>query len=136
MNVKARSGYANLMRFAVVGVAGTSAHYALLLSLVEVAGVAYLWAAGAGFLLGALVNYVLSRMFVFASDRPHVDALPRFLLVALSGLLLTVMLMAGLVDLLGVHYLLAQVLTTVLLLFWHYLGNALWTFGQQPRPDA
>lgn len=116
------------LRFAAVGAVGTVAHYALLLFMVEVLGTAALAGAVAGFMLGAVVNYSLSRMLVFDSTRPHGEALPRFLAVAVVGLGWTALLMALLVDVAGLHYLLAQFLTTALLLLWHYAGNALWTF--------
>jgi len=43
------------------------------------------------------------------------------------------LLMSLFMELLGLHYLLAQVLTTALLLLWHYAGNALWTFRRGRR---
>lgn len=116
------------LRFAAVGAVGTAAHYALLLALVELVGVDPVIGSVAGFVLGALVNYTLSRSLVFASDRAHIEALPRFLTVAGTGLCWNALLMYVFVDWVGAHYLLAQVITTGLLLVWHYVGNALWTF--------
>lgn len=121
---------ARLLRFAAVGAVGTGAHYLLMVALVEILASPPLLASVGGFLTGALVNYSLSRRLVFASARAHVQALPRFMLVAGSGLLLNTGLMALFTGPLGWHYLLAQVLATALLLFWHYAGNALWTFGR------
>ena len=48
--------------------------------------------------------------------------------VLLAGLAWTALLMSLFMALLGLHYLPAQLLTTALLLLWHYAGNALWTF--------
>lgn len=116
------------IRFGMVGAIGTLAHYALLLVLVEGVGAGAMVGTASGSLLGALVNYVLSRRLVFASDRRHREALPRFLLVAASSLLLNAVLMYVLAVGLGWHYLLAQVLTTAMLLLWNYAANARWTF--------
>ncbi len=124
------------LRFAAVGAVGTLAHYALLLVMVEGFGARPLVGAAAGFVLGAVVNYALSRLLVFDSDRRHVEALPRFLAVAAMGLGWTALLMGLFVDLLGLHYMVAQIVTTGLLLLWHYAGNALWTFRQGTRPDG
>ena len=99
-----------------------------MLALVEGVGAPPLAGAAAGFALGALVNYALARRLVFASTRSHAQALPRFFAVALTGLAWTALLMSVFMGGLGLHYLLAQVLTTALLLLWHYGGNALWTF--------
>lgn len=124
---------ARLLRFALVGALGTAAHYALLVALVEGAGAEPVVGSVAGFVLGALVNYGLNRALVFRSARAHGEALPRFFAVAGVGLLWNAGLMRLLTGTVGLHYLPAQVLTTVLLLFWHYGANALWTFGRSPR---
>lgn len=121
-----------LLRFALVGAVGTAAHYALLLALVEGAGVDPIAGSVAGFLLGALVNYTMNRTLVFRSDRAHAEALPRFLAIAGMGLCWNALLMYLFVDLVGVHYLIAQIVTTAILLGWHYVGNALWTFRKHP----
>lgn len=124
------------VRFAVVGAFGTAAHYALLLALVEILGADPVVGSVAGFLLGALVNYTLNRRWVFRSDREHLEALPRFLAVAGMGLVGNSTLMALLVGMGELHYLLAQILTTSLLLVWHYVANALWTFRKRPSAVA
>lgn len=119
------------LRFAMVGALGTGAHYALLLGLVEGGGVDPVIGSVAGFVLGALVNYGLNRRLVFESERAHVEALPRFFAVAGLGLVWNALLMRLFVHTLGLHYLPAQIVTTALLLVWHYGGNAVWTFGRR-----
>ena len=121
-----------VLRFAAVGAVGTLAHYSLLLALVEGAGVDPVAGSVAGFVFGALVNYTMNRRLVFRSDRAHAEAMPRFFAVAGIGLLWNALLMYLLAELAGLHYLLAQVLTTGLLMLWHYAGNALWTFRHKP----
>lgn len=129
------AGLLRLGRFAAVGAVGTAAHYALLVALVEGLGAASLTGSVAGFGLGAVVNYSLSRLFVFRSDRAHREALPRFFVVALAGLCWNALLMA-LLTALGLHYLVAQILTTALLVLWHYGAHAVWTFRRDPAADA
>ncbi|AWI75772.1 polysaccharide biosynthesis protein GtrA [Parazoarcus communis] len=124
----ARAELIRFARFAAVGLVGTIAHYALLLALVEIGSVPPLAGSVAGFLLGAMVNYAINHRFVFRSGRAHAEALPRFMTVAGVGLCWNALLMYLLAELMGLHYLLAQILTTGLLLVWHYVGNAVWTF--------
>lgn len=116
--------------FAAVGAVGTLGHYLLLLALVEWGGQDPVTGSVAGFLLGALINYSLSRRLVFASRRPHREALPRFMAVAGSGLVMNTLLMTLLTHTFTVPYLIAQIATTGLLLLWHYSANALWTFAR------
>ena len=117
-----------LAHFAAVGLVGTAAHYLLLVALVEGAGADPVAGSVAGFCLGALVNYGMSHRFVFRSDRAHQEALPRFFAVAVSGLAWNTLLMSLFTHVFGWPYLLAQILTTGLLVVWHYAVNALWTF--------
>jgi putative flippase GtrA len=126
-----------VLRFAAVGAVGTLAHYALLIALVEGAGADPVAGSVAGFAIGAVVNYALGRRLVFDSGRAHAEALPRFFAVAGVGLVMNGLLMRAFTVGLGAHYGLAQVLTTGLLVLWHYAGNAVWTFRHKaPAGDA
>lgn len=120
-----------LVRFAAVGAVGTCAHYLLLVVLVEAGGANEVVASTAGALLGALVNYMLNRRYTFRSSRRHGEALPRFLAIAGLGLLINFGLMLVMVEALHIHYLLAQVMATVLVLLWNFAGNRLITFSQR-----
>lgn len=118
----------NFVLFAALGALGTLAQYAVLVVLASGMGVNPVAASTAGFLVGGVVNYVLGRNIAFRSDRPHREAAPRFFLVAAFGLVLNALLMAGFTAGLGLPYLPAQLMTTGLLVVWHYTGNLLWTF--------
>ena len=125
--------------FALVGVAGTVAHYAVLYGLVEFAGIGAVAASGWGALTGLVINYVLNHGFTFKSDQPHWRAFPKFALVAGVGLGLNLAMMALLVNRLRIYYLFAQVLVTGVVLVWNFLGNRLWTFqadnSQRETPE-
>lgn len=121
--------HSQFVLFAGVGVIGTAAHYVLLSVLVEVAGVHPVPASTAGAVLGALVNYFLNRQFTFRSDKRHREALTKFLTIAALGLALNGLLMFILVDAFGLHYLLAQFISTGLVLVWNFMGNRFWTFS-------
>jgi putative flippase GtrA len=115
--------------YALVGVAATLAHYAVLISLVE----GFRWravpAALAGYVVGGVISYLLNRRHTFASDRPHRQATWRFALVAFLGFCLTYAFMHLFVDKFGAPYFPAQIVTTVLLMFVSFGLNRVWTFG-------
>lgn len=114
--------------YAGVGSIGTLAHYLLLLFLVEQLHVAAYQGAVAGFLLGAVINYYLNHRITFRSKKRHQEALPKFLIVAAIGIVFTGSLMAWSTERLHVHYFVAQLFTTALLLCLTFIGNRLWTF--------
>jgi putative flippase GtrA len=115
--------------FAWVGVIATAVHYAVLIALVEIAGVPAVAAALAGYCTGGVFSYGLNRRHTFQSDRPHDEAAWRFAVVAGIGFGLTYIFMTLFVDLAGVPYLPAQVATTGLVMFWAFAAHKTWTFA-------
>lgn len=111
-----------------VGLVAAVVHYGTLVGLVELAHAGPVPATLAGYVLGGIVSYALNRRFAFESDRPHREATWRFGVVAGVGFLLTGLLMAGLNGRLGLQYLLAQVLTTGMVMVWSFAANRWWTF--------
>jgi putative flippase GtrA len=114
--------------YLAVGAIATTAHYALLIALVEAAGWRAVPAALAGYVLGGVASYVLNRRHTFGSERPHGEAGWRFVLVAAAGFCLTYLSMRILVDGLGAPYFPAQVATTGIVVFLTFAANRAWTF--------
>ncbi len=116
--------------FVVAGGVATAAHYALLIVLVEWLGIAPVPASMAGYVLGALVNYRLNYVYTFQSRKRHREALAKFLVVAGIGFVLNAAILHAAIGPLGVHYLPGQVFATVVVLFWNFAANKLWTFRE------
>ncbi|HEX2947188.1 MAG TPA: GtrA family protein [Clostridia bacterium] len=78
-----------------------------------------------GFIGGLVYNYILSLTFVFTSAKEqnkgkNVGAFVVFLLIGVSGLLLTELGMYAGVQLIGIHYLITKVLVAGFVLIWNY----------------
>ncbi len=117
-------------RYTLAGGIATAVHYAVLLALVEVVHLPPALGAGLGALCGAAVAYVGNRRFTFSDTTAgHSRAVPRFLLVALVGAGLNGLIVWVGNNVLGWHYLLAQALATLLVLFLTYRLNRHWTFA-------
>lgn len=117
--------------FAAVGAVGTLGHYATMIALVQAARVPPVAASVAGFVVGMVINYVLNYRITFKSRKRHREAATKFFLVAGVGLALNTALMHALTGVVALHYLLAQVLTTVLVLLWNFAANHWWTFAHE-----
>ncbi len=115
--------------FALVGVFAVIAHYGVLVALVELARWSAVPATLAGYVAGGIVSYILNRRHTYESDRPHQEAGWRFAAVAGVGFCLTWVSMYFLHDRLGIHYLIAQALTTGVVLIWSFVAHKFWTFG-------
>lgn len=122
-----------LGRFLLVGGLATALHYCILFLLVHWSGFGAVFASSIGFAISAIFNYGLNRNFTFRSDATHGKAFPRFLAVALCGGGINAALIALLTIPFSVHYMLAQVVATIVTLVWNFIVNRLWTFGVQVR---
>jgi len=120
--------------FALIGTLGTFAHYLVLYVLVESQGFDPVTASACGAVAGLLVNYVLNFKWTFNSSQSHVQAFPKFALIAVCGMGFNWLLMKFLTE--RFYYLYAQVLTTLLVLIWNFFANALWTFKMDKTANS
>lgn len=116
--------------FTLAGAVATSAHYTLLIMLVQVFRADPVLASVGGCILGALVGYVLNYTVTFKSKKRHQEALSKFLTIAAIGLGLNTMIMSVLTNSLRFHYLLSQVIATSIVLLWNFIANKWWAFKE------
>lgn len=118
------------VRYSLTGGVATAVHYGVLMLLAEVAHVAAGWAAASGAVAGAAVAYLGNRRFAFAESQTlHRHALPRFLTVAALGAAVSGLVVWLGSTALGVHYLAAQIVATVVALVLTYRLNRSWSFA-------
>lgn len=118
------------IKFTGVGVIGTLAHYLVLIVFVQAFQFNSVAASSIGALIGAFVNYFLNYRYTFNSSKKHHIAISQFFVIAGISFVFNGLLMALLTESLSFHYLLAQFLTTAILLIWNFLGNQFWTFRE------
>ncbi len=116
-------------RYLLVGLLATAVHYTLLLALVEVAGSSAAPAATFGAACGALAAYAGNRRLTFQGSATHGQALPRFLAVAASGAAANGAIVWTGTEILGIHYLAAQVIATAIVACGGFALNRRWSFA-------
>jgi len=129
--------FAPFVHYVGVGGIGTALHYLTLTLLVELRLLRPTIATVVGAAVGAMANYALNYYLTFASKEKHSRTLPRFLVIALLSAFLSGAGMWVLTGKLHAHYLLAQILCTVVILVVGFVLNKTWTFGSskvQPVP--
>ncbi len=115
-------------RFAAVGAIGTLVHYVALFGLVETGISGVVVATSCGFVLGAFTNYFLNYHFTFGSQKQHRETLPKFLFVASLGFPINSGIVAFYTTVIPLHYLVAQLIATGVVLLWNFIVNRWWTF--------
>ncbi len=130
---------AKFIGFAGTGAIATGIQYTILILLREGLDISPVTASALGYAIAAVANYLMKYHWVFGSDEHHHVAGPKYAVVSLSGLALNTLLMHTGTELLGLYYLLAQVMATGIVLIWNFTLNGIWTFraiGQRPPPES
>ena len=115
-----------------VGAGGiaTASHYATTIAAVEVLAIAPLAATTLGFAIGAAVKYWLNYTAVFRSRARHARAIARFGITLGALIALNALVFRAFEHGLGMHYVMAQAITTVLLIAPGYLIHRHWVFRE------
>ena len=129
-----RQNWLQLGRFCTVGASGYLVNLAVYTLLLRTAGVHYLLAATASFLVAVTSNYTWNRLWTFRRQRGHVGYQGlRFLVVSTIALAANLTILYALVRL-DVGKVPAQALAIVLVTPLNFVGNKLWSFGRSsPR---
>lgn len=117
-------GLFQLIFYGFVGGIAFLADFGSLMFLHTICGINHLISATFGFLLGILVNYILSKRFVFKEQYKSKAA--EFILYGLigaAGLLLTLLFQWLFVDRIGILVHWSKIITTILVFFWNFLGR-------------
>ncbi|CAG9255589.1 GtrA domain-containing protein [Paraburkholderia unamae] len=114
--------------YATVGASGTAVQYAILWILVTTGSAPAPIASTVGAIAGAIVNYLLNFHLTFGSHGRHRAAAPKFFATSVLGMALNYLLMSAQTEVLGLHYLIAQFMSTALVLCVTFIVNASWSF--------
>ena len=121
------------VRYVCVGAVATTVHYAVLAACVEANWLVPSLAAALGAWIGAQVAFAGNAWFTFPSSPKTVGAWLRFQTTALLGAMLSFA-VVGLGVRIGIQYLLAQGLATLLAVVLTYQVNRRWSFATPGRP--
>jgi putative flippase GtrA len=114
-----------------VAVGGTCAllNLAMLWLLTDVFGLHYLLSTTLAFFALTPVGFVLQKLITFRTPGAHAGLeWPRYFVTMGSSFAASLVLMYALVSVLGIWYLAANVITTVLLLVANFIVNLRWSF--------
>ena len=124
-------------RFLGVGGISTAAHFLTLWILHELLRANLIMATTAGYLVGALFNYILNRKFTFDSTRAQSGAMPRFFCVVAAGLVLNAGLMAMMESFAhSLPYMFRQCIATGLVLLSNFFLHKHWTFEKRKEEPS
>ena len=111
-----------IFRFAIVGGASFVVDYALLYFCTEWLGIHYLYSAAISFTVSVIVNYWLCVVFVFeGAGKQTGRQAALFIGSSVVGLGINQVCMWMFVEKFGLHYMLAKIGATFIVMFWNYV---------------
>ncbi len=138
--------FQRFLKFAVVGVSGTLIDITIFTLLTKLAGLPSLPANTISYSVGVVNNFLLNRFWVYPEARSKSAAkqLAQFVVINIIALglsdLLVVVLGSILSGLLGSSAsIAAKLVATVLVFFWNFFANRLWTYrdvDQAPSQES
>lgn len=117
---KTKNTYIQLFRYIFVGGTAAVADIGSLYLLTSIAGVHYLTSAAIAFLLGVLINYLLSIAWVFRSTGNLKREISLFIAVGVGGLLLNEVTIWFFVEVCSLFYMVAKLISTAMVMFWNF----------------
>jgi len=120
------------VKFGVVGGIGTLVNIAILYLLTEEAGVYYMISAIFSFIVAMSGNFLLNKLWTFNEiiefgiGRKYLQ----FSLVSISALLVNLFFLYIFTEVLGIYYIVSQILAIGIALIINFLGNKIWTFSK------
>lgn len=127
-----RELFFQFVRFSLVGLSGTLIDVGLLNLLHEGLGVFVYTAATIAFTAAVINNFLLNKYWTFRhragyKSRGSVQFF-QFIFVSLVGLLINLGIMYLLIEFLDLWFNWAKAAAIIVVLFWNFVANKLWTF--------
>lgn len=121
-----------LFRYTFVGGFAFVVDFGLLYTLTEFGDLHYLLSATISFVAGLVVNYVLSKLWVFTQStysNKRVEFL-LFAIIGVIGLLINNVSIWLLSDVLGLWYMLSKAITTIVTYLWNFFARKYLLFNK------
>lgn len=116
------------VKFLGIGGIATALQYVLLAIMVELLGINAVIASTLAYVASSVANYMMNYYFTFSSTAGHRQAASKFAVVVCCGLGINAGVMFILLNVVGLHYLAAQICATLVVLICNYIAHKHWTY--------
>jgi len=123
------------LKYSVVGAIAFIFDFGILFLLTHFFAVPYLISATISFIVGVVLNYILSLKFVF-KEHTYANRTLEFTVFAIIGVVglgLNDLFLWLITEKIGLYYLLSKILTTVIVFFWNFSARKFILFYKRRR---
>jgi dolichol-phosphate mannosyltransferase len=120
------------VKFGIVGGIGTLINITILYLLTEKVGVYYMISAIISFIFAMSNNFILNKIWTF-KENVKLGIGKKYLqfgLVSISALLVNLLFLYIFTEILGIYYIISQILAIGIALIINFIGNKIWTFSK------
>ncbi len=123
--VKTDNIFIQLFRYTFVGGVAFIADFGSLYLLTDLAGLYYLFSAALAFLIGLIINYVLSILWVFKSRSVKNKSIEFmiFAIIGVVGLGMNEIIIWFSTERINIYYLHSKLISTAIVYFWNFLAR-------------
>lgn len=123
--MKDKALFVQLMRYTIVGGIAFVVDYGALWLLTEFVGLYHLLSAAIAFILGLVCNYLISTAWVFGESKVSSRWLEfvAFAIIGIVGLGFNEAIIYLCTDILGLHYMVSKLVSTVIVFFWNFFAR-------------
>lgn len=121
-----QNSFLQFFRYGFVGGWATVADWGVLYLLTEWAKVHYLVSGVIAFVVGLLVNFLLSKKFVFSGEKNTHSSSTEFVVYAIIGvigLIMTEIIMYVLTDILNWYFMIPKIIATGVVFVWNFMAR-------------
>ncbi|HHL18405.1 MAG TPA: GtrA family protein [Thiothrix sp.] len=119
-----------LIKYIISGSIAVSTRLVFLAVMVEIMHMPEIVASNLSFCVSVSINYLLQHRFVYKCEGKHSKHASRFIMVALTGLLINYIVFSYLLTVID-FYLLAQLITIILVFAFNFIVNTTFTFRKE-----
>ncbi len=124
--------FKEFIKFGIVGGIGTLINIGILYFFTEKFGIHYLISAIFSFIIAMTSNFILNKIWTFKENvREKIGKkYLQFSLVSIAALLVNLLFLYIFTDVLGIYYIISQILAIGISLIINFVGNKRWTFSK------
>ena len=117
-------------KFAVVGVFATAINLIFLYFFTEFFNVYYMFSAVLAFFIADISKYLLNKTWTFDEKLKHkfFRRYCNFFAVSVVALVINLSILYFFTEIVGIYYMLSQIIAVVISLWINFIGNKFWTF--------
>lgn len=127
--------FLQLFRYGFVGGIAFVADYGTLYCCTEYLNIYHLISAAIAFVIGLIVNYCLSTLWVFSqhSQKNKWVEFTLFTIIGMIGLGLNELIIFTGTDICGLHYMLSKLISTMIVFFWNFFARKYVLFDKRTQ---